>query len=91
MVLDSTQRTQSGRARHAFDQQVAMANATLASATSCTTEYDGEVESCPFVDEQTLMSVIADLNANPLIATDGSTVSGWGLRDFLFVPLFKSF
>ncbi len=90
MVLDSAENAEWASPTHLFDQQVAMANATLALATSCTTEYDGEVESCPFVDEQTLMSVIADLNANPLIATDGSTVSGWGLRDFLFGALYSS-
>ena len=90
LVLDSAENAEWASPTHLFDQQVAMANATVALATSCTTEYEGEVESCPFVDEATIMRVVGTLNTEPMVATDGSTISGWGLRDYLFGALYES-
>lgn len=90
MVLDSAENAEWASPIHTFDQQVAMANATVALATACTTEYDGEVESCPFIDEQSVMQVIDELNSEPMVTSNGLAVTGWMLREYLFGALYES-
>lgn len=90
MELDSPENAEWASPLHYSDQMVAMSHATLALATACTTEYDGEVESCPFTDEASVMRVIDELNASPLFSSDGATISGWALRDYLFGVLYQS-
>lgn len=90
MVLDSAENAEWAGLIHNFDQKVAQANAAVALATACTTEYAGQVESCPFVDEETLLGVIAELDESPLIASDGTGITGTMLRDHLIDALFES-
>jgi len=90
MLLDSAENAEWASPIHLFDQQVAMANATVALATACTSEYDGQVESCPFVDEDSAMRVIEEMNTAPMVASDGTEISGWNLRDYLFGVLYQS-
>ena len=90
LVLDSAENAAWASPIHLFEQQVAMSNAAIALATACTTEYQGEVSSCPFADEDSLMRVIDQLNEAPLVASDGNEVSGWMLREYLFGALYQS-
>lgn len=90
LVLDSAESAAWASPIHSFEQMVAMSNATIALATLCTSEYQGEVTSCPFVDEDSLMAVIEQLNETPLVASDGSELSGWLLREYLFGALYQS-
>lgn len=90
LVLDSAESAAWASPIHSFEQMVAMSNATIALATACTSEYQGEVSSCPFVDENSLMTVIEQLNEAPLVASDGNEVSGWLLREYLFGALYQS-
>ena len=90
MVLDSAEDAEWASLIHGFDQQVAIANATVALATACRTEYRDEVEVCPFVDEDSLIEVLNQLDDTPLVASDGTEVSGAMLQDFLANALYQS-
>ena len=90
LVLDSAESAGWASPIHFFDQSVAASNAAIALATACTTEYDGEVETCPFTSEQSLMEVIESLNRTPMVATDGTLVDGWGVKEYLFGALYQS-
>ena len=90
MVLDSAENAQWASPIHLFDQAVAIANATVALATACQTEYQGEVEVCPFVDEDSLLAVLAGLNADPLVASDGTRITGDDLQGYLTSALYES-
>ncbi len=90
MVLDSAEDAQWASLIHLFDQQVAIANATIALATACETEYEGQVEVCPFVDEESLLAVLAQLNAEPLVASDGTEITGDLLQEYLAGALYSS-
>lgn len=89
MVLDSAENAEWASPIHNYDQQVAIANALVALATSCRTEYEGDVEVCPFDSEESLLGVIAKLNAEPLRATDGTIVTGKDLYWYLTQTLYS--
>lgn len=78
MVLDSAEDAQWASPVHRFRQRVAIANALVELASSCQTDYlaDGDVTACPFVSEDSLLNTIANLNAAPLIAADGTALTG---------------
>ena len=90
MVLDSAEDAQWASLIHNFDQQVAIANATVALATACRTEYQGEVEVCPFVDEDSLIELLNQLDEEPLVASDGTEISGYLLQSYLTNALYQS-
>ena len=90
MVLDSAEDAQWASLIHNFDQQVAIANATVALATACRTEYQGEVEVCPFVDEDSLIELLNQLDEEPLVASDGTEISGYLLQSYLTNALCQS-
>lgn len=90
MVLDSAENAEWASLIHLFDQQVAIANASVALATACRTEYADEVEVCPFVDEDSLLAVLAQLDESPLVASDGTAVTGRVLREYLTGALYQS-
>lgn len=90
MVLDSAENAAWASPIHLFDQQVAAANAMVALATACRTEYADEVEVCPFTSEESLLAVIAELNATPLVASDGTEITGEVLRGYLWDALYSS-
>lgn len=90
MVLDSAENAEWASPIHSFDQRVAIAKATVALATACRTEYRDEVEVCPFVDEDSLLAVIAQLDAEPLVASDGTEVTGARLKSYLTSVLYES-
>ena len=90
MVLDSAENAEWASLIHQFDQAVAISNATIALATACRTEYEDEVEVCPFVDEETLLAVLAQLDAEPLVATDGTAITGQLLQQYLLGALYQS-
>ncbi|QIK63218.1 alpha/beta hydrolase [Leucobacter viscericola] len=90
MVLDSAEDAQWASLIHNFDQQVAISNATVALATACRTEYKGEVEVCPFTDEESLIRVLNELDAKPLVASDGTEINGQMLQSYLTNALYES-
>ena len=90
MVLDSAEDAEWASLIHGFDQQVAIANATVALATACRTEYQDQVEVCPFVDEESLINVIYQLNEKPLVASDGMEIPGYLLVSYLADTLYQS-
>ncbi|MBL3700607.1 alpha/beta hydrolase [Leucobacter luti] len=90
MVLDSAENAEWASPIHHFDQAVAVANATVALATSCRTEYRDEVEVCPFVDEDSLLRVLGELNEDPLVASDGTRIDGDALQSYLTDTLYQS-
>lgn len=90
MVLDSAENAEWASLIHLFDQQVAIANASVALATACRTEYADEVEVCPFVDEDSLLAVVAQLDESPLVTSDGTAVTGRVLREYLTGALYQS-
>ncbi|WP_166644235.1 alpha/beta hydrolase [Leucobacter luti] len=90
MVLDSAENAQWASPIHRFDQSVAIANATVSLATSCRTEFRDEVEVCPFVDEDSLLRVLSELNETPLVASDGTELSGDLLQAYLTETLYQS-
>lgn len=90
MVLDSAEDAEWASLIHLFDQQVAIANATVALATACRTDYADEVEVCPFVDEDSLLAVLAQLDAEPLVASDGTEITGQLLQSYLTSALYQS-
>ena len=90
MVLDSAEDAEWASLIHLFDQQVAIANATVALATSCRTDYADEVEVCPFVDEDSLLAVLEQLDAEPLVASDGIEITGGLLQSYLTNALYQS-
>ncbi len=89
-VLDSAESAAWSSPIHFFDQSVASSKAIVALATTCTSEYDGEVESCPFTSEESLMAVIASLNQIPMVTTDGAEFDGWALKEHLVGVLYES-
>ena len=90
MVLDSAENAEWASPIHRFDQEVAFAKALVALATACRTEYQDEVEVCPFESEDSLLEVIDRLNAEPLIATDGTEITGSALYGYLSNALYQS-
>lgn len=90
MVLDSAEDAEWASLIHNFDQQVAIANATVALATACRTEYQDEVEVCPFVDEESLIEVLNQLDEEPLVASDGTEIPGYLLQSYLTNALYQS-
>lgn len=90
MVLDSAENAQWANLIHRFDQSVAIANATVALATACRTEFKDQVEVCPFVDEDSLINVLGDLDKKPLEASDGSAIDGSLLQAYLSNALYQS-
>lgn len=90
MVLDSAEDAQWASPIHNFEQQVAISNATVALATACRTEYEDQVEVCPFVDEDSLLRVIARLDEDPLVASDGTEIPGYLLQSTLSDALYQS-
>lgn len=90
MVLDSAENAQWANLIHTFDQHVAIANATVALATSCRTAYKDEVEVCPFVDEESLLTVLNQLDEEPLVASDGIQIDGSALSAILTSTLYAS-
>lgn len=90
MVLDSAEDAQWASLIHTFDQQVAISNATVALATACRTEYKGEVEVCPFTDEDSLIRMLNDLDAKPLVASDGTKINGQLMQSYLTDALYES-
>lgn len=90
MVLDSAENAEWASPIHSFDQAVAGAKATVALATACRTEYADEVEVCPFVDEDSLVRVLTDLDAEPLVTTQGTTIDGGDLKSYLIQTLYQS-
>lgn len=90
MVLDSAENAQWANLIHTFDQQLAIARATVALATSCRTEYRDEVEVCPFVDEDSLLTVLDQLDDDPLVAGDGTQIDGAALSSILTSALYAS-
>lgn len=79
MVLDSAENAEWASPIHFFDQSVAVSRASVALATSCRTDYADDVEVCPFVDEDSLIKVLDQLDAEPLKPRAGSTVDGIAL------------
>lgn len=90
MVLDSAENAEWASPIHFFEQQVAISNALVTLATTCRTEYAADVEVCPFVSEDSLIEVIERLNAQPLVATDGTEVTGDALHGYLTGALYQS-
>ena len=90
LVLDSAENAQWASPIHTFEQAAAIARATVALATSCRTEYRDEVEVCPFVDEESLLRVLGELDAKPLVASDGTEISGAALQSTLTDTLYQS-
>lgn len=90
MVLDSAENAEWASPIHSFDQAVAGAKATVALATACRTEYADEVEVCPFVDEDSLVRVLSDLDEEPLVTTQGTPIDGGDLKSYLIQTLYKS-
>ncbi|QIM19495.1 alpha/beta hydrolase [Leucobacter coleopterorum] len=90
MVLDSAEDAQWASLIHNFDQQVAISKATVALATACRTEYKGEVSVCPFTDEESLIRVLNELDAKPLVASDGTEINGQLLQSYLTNALYES-
>lgn len=90
MVLDSAENAAWASPIHLFDQQVAASHAMVALATACRTEYADQVEVCPFTSEDSLLAVIAQLDATPLLASDGTEITGEVLHGYLWDSLYAS-
>lgn len=88
LVLDSAENAEWASPIHSYDQAVAIANATVALATGCRTEY--QVEVCPFTSEQTLLDVLSKLDKDPLVASGGNEITGEDLKSYLAGALYES-
>lgn len=53
----------------------------------CSIEY--QVTACPLADQSTLSEMVAQLDAQPLVATDGTEVSGGMLQGYLSSALYQ--
>lgn len=91
MVLDSAENAEWASLIHQFDQAVAISNATIALATACRTEYEDEVEVCPFVDEERCSPCWRSSTPScALVATDGTAITGKLLQEYLAGALYQS-
>ncbi|MGJ0204036.1 alpha/beta hydrolase [Leucobacter sp. gxy201] len=90
MVLDSAENAEWASPIHSFEQQVAIAKAVVALATDCRTEYADEVEVCPFDSEASVLAVLERLQTEPLVASDGTEITGADLYGYLTGALYSS-
>ncbi|WP_237208769.1 alpha/beta hydrolase [Rothia nasimurium] len=90
MVLDSAENAQWGALTHNFDQMVAVAKAVGALADSCSdlTTSDGATVTCPFTSEREMLDYQKSLTDKPLVASDGTEITGSELRDYLTSQLY---
>ena len=90
MVLDSAENAQWGALTHNFDQMVASSKAVGALAERCAklTTSEGAAVTCPFTSEREMLDYQKSLKDRPLVASDGTKISGSELRDYLTSQLY---
>lgn len=81
VVLDSAPDNKWAAPTGDFEQLVAMTHEIVALVEGCGTEYD--VPNCPITSEDELIAAMAQLTEQPLIATDGTEVTGGTLYAYL--------
>ena len=86
IMLDSAWPSDWSSPLGAYLQHEAIVHATNDMLAGCTSEY--QVASCPIGGEEALEQVTSQLNANPLIATDGTAVTGTTLEGYLTSALY---
>lgn len=90
MVLDSAENAQWGALTHNYDQMVAVSKAvgTLAERCSDLTTSEGAAVTCPFTSEREMLDYQKSLTDKPLVASDGTEITGLELRDYLTSQLY---
>lgn len=86
MVLDSAPDETWAAPAGTFDQAVSMANELVAMLEDCE-ETEG-VTACPITSEDQLLAAEEALDAEPLVGSDGTEVSGAMLRGYLMTGLY---
>lgn len=87
MALDSAEAAGWAGLIGSFDQFRAIAIAIEEMFTECGVSY--EVEVCPFADSESLMAAMQRLDAEPLLASDGTRVTGGMLYGYLLTSLYQ--
>lgn len=87
VVLDSAAPSDWASPTGAFNQQVAVVRQTVALLEGCDTLY--QVSTCPLVGEDDLLATYLALNEVPLMATDGSEVTGDSIYGYLITSLYQ--
>lgn len=92
MVLDSAEDAGWATPIHRFEQQVAISRAIVHLGQTCEAEYtkDGTLNTCPFVDEQSVADLIKKLDEQPLHGDEGATVTGHDVYSYLTSTLYRS-
>ncbi|GAB2563134.1 alpha/beta hydrolase [Leucobacter ruminantium] len=87
MVLDSSSAADWASPRASFDQSVAIAQQVGALVEGCGTQY--EVSSCPMRSEADVVAALEKYTQEPMLASDGTEVTGETLYGFLVTSLYQ--